>query len=653
MISEHSDADLARFLLAKLYMDHLASIDSVRGVLNALRKTPDDLTSTYDQAMQRINSQSATRMTMAKEVLKWVLLAKRPLQGREMEHAIKIVPSIKVIDHDDIVLAKKLVTFCGGLVHLDFDGCFRFVHYTTEEYFRTFCQYWFPDAEATVATSCLTYLLLDAPCTEIAKSTEMFQNRLDRYTFKERHPFYAYAAYYWGIHAKSATRESIHQLAMCFLSSQPHCYAASLWLYFPHMTKIESAASFPAIHLAAHFGMDKAVEELVGQNKGCLETQDIFGLTPLLRAALSGQTEVIKLLVQAGANVNSVNANNQSALFMATTRRHPTSVLALLECDAVDVNIPTSSSPNGTAFVRAASYGSCPLVEAFLRRPDLDVNFHESNPSRLTALSAAALGGHLDVVRLLLADSRTNTEIKDIDGQSVLSLVAAKGYFEMVKLLLEKGANIESRDNMSLTPLMRAVESGQRAIVLILRERGADVSATDYFKRSILHLAAESDSSKTLCDILRWKSDVDINAQQDSGETALHEAAKRGFSNSVRLLLRHLARVDIEDHRGITASVAAAMYGHSHIVGMAAMYSAAANDVLKCSRVSPTPDNDGTDQNTSQGVTEASSARTRLADDPTGVLTVDDGPEKVSPAPKRPIHPRIYPFKLRIPRSST
>ena len=64
-------------------------------------------------------------------------------------------------------------------------------------------------------------------------------------------------------------------------------------------------------------------------------------------------------------------------------------------------------------------------------------------------------------------------------GQTPLSWAAQNGHEAVVKLLLEKGADVESKSSNGRTPLSWAAENGHEAVVKLLLEKGADVESKD------------------------------------------------------------------------------------------------------------------------------------------------------------------------------
>ena len=120
------------------------------------------------------------------------------------------------------------------------------------------------------------------------------------------------------------------------------------------------------------------------------------GHTALMRAALDGDTETVKALIQQGVDINQRDDNGRTALMFAVMNMHHETVRALLESEA-DVNV--RSTQGGTALMQAALAGDLALVEALLERgADVHARLPETNDS---AETLAARYGNSEIARLL------------------------------------------------------------------------------------------------------------------------------------------------------------------------------------------------------------------------------------------------------------
>jgi len=95
-----------------------------------------------------------------------------------------------------------------------------------------------------------------------------------------------------------------------------------------------------------------------------------------------------------------------------------------------------------------------------------------------TPLSWAATNGHEAVAKLLL-EKGADLESKSKNGYTPLSQAAFKGHEAVTKLLLEKGADLESKSKNGCTPLWQAASKGHEAVAKLLLEKGADLESKD------------------------------------------------------------------------------------------------------------------------------------------------------------------------------
>ncbi len=148
-------------------------------------------------------------------------------------------------------------------------------------------------------------------------------------------------------------------------------------------------------------------------------TQSTCGLTPLQVASKLGSLDIVKLLVQAKANIEA-NGDQGTALILAAGSDHDESSVAdyLIENNA---NINAKSELWG-----------------------------------ITALMNAALFDHKKIVNFLIKVKETKLESVNKDGKTALHIAAYYGRVEIITALLEGGANIEATDNSGDMPIKAA-----------------------------------------------------------------------------------------------------------------------------------------------------------------------------------------------------
>lgn len=150
-----------------------------------------------------------------------------------------------------------------------------------------------------------------------------------------------------------------------------------------------------------------------------------------------------------------------------------------------------------------------------------------------------------------LFDMNADGEVSDTFSKFSSYVACIEGWNDIVKLLLDNGANIESKDLHGWTPLMHTVVAGRTRTLHLLLDRGADIKSLDKSGRSALQLAAETHHSDIVKVLLERGAIVD---EKDlSGRTALLRAAECGSPHVVKLLLERGASVEQKDLAGRSA----------------------------------------------------------------------------------------------------
>jgi ankyrin repeat protein len=184
---------------------------------------------------------------------------------------------------------------------------------------------------------------------------------------------------------------------------------------------------------------------------------------------------------------------------------------------------------------------------------------------RTTCLMTASQAGHVDMVQVML-EARADVKGKGDDGVPVLHRAAENGHEAVVKLLLDKGAELESKDSIyGGTPLLWAAENGHEAVVKLLLDKGAELEFKDSeYGQTPLLWAAES-GHKAVVKLLLEKG-AELESKDKSSQTPLLCAAANGREAAVKLLLEKGAKLESKDKYGQTPLSWAAEKGHEAVV---------------------------------------------------------------------------------------
>lgn len=254
-------------------------------------------------------------------------------------------------------------------------------------------------------------------------------------------------------------------------------------------------------------------------------------MTALLYAARDGRLDIARMLVDAGANVNQVEANKMTPLLIAIANDH-LDVAHFLLGKGADVNAADfwGRTPLWTALdVRDLDYdrsgeqhsdraAGMEMIQTLLKRgANINPRIAEVPPIRRwvlpisdiswvdftgeTPFLRAALAGDIEVMRLLLehgADPNipTNSNTTALMAASGVNWSVGQTYteskdrsMEAVKLCLEKGADVNAINTMGFTALTGAVNRGSDDIVEFLVKHGAHMDVKDKEGRTLMDWA--------------------------------------------------------------------------------------------------------------------------------------------------------------------
>ncbi|GMH38703.1 hypothetical protein BSKO_06587 [Bryopsis sp. KO-2023] len=187
------------------------------------------------------------------------------------------------------------------------------------------------------------------------------------------------------------------------------------------------------------------------------------------------------------------------------------------------------------------------VAEGQLRKP----GFRDTEPRALvnvpdadgfTPLDSAAQGGFVEIVKLLI-DAGANVEARDNDGGTALYAAAGKGHLAVVQVLLEAGANVESRfTETDDTALIFSADQGHHDVAAALIKAGADVDATNRDGFFPLYRAGLSGYPKVVKLLVESGASMEMRLE-GSGETSLMAAAFGGHTGTVKQLI--ISGVDV------------------------------------------------------------------------------------------------------------
>ncbi|MCA9934600.1 MAG: ankyrin repeat domain-containing protein [Ardenticatenaceae bacterium] len=281
----------------------------------------------------------------------------------------------------------------------------------------------------------------------------------------------------------------------------------------------------------------------------------------LFAAVTANDTDTVKQFLNAGADPNTVNSEGIPVLVRAIRGAGNTNIIKLLLEFGADVN-----SHNGSehAFLPQAAWAGQLEIVQLLLDAGADVNATKDFTARsgvlfhqASAVLHAVDGNHIEVVKLLIAYGADVNQTEWNNKGHALFSAAFYNYPEMVALLLNNGADPQINTNWDtgVTPLHGAADNGSIEAIRVLLDSGvnADIQTNTGLTPIMSVIEDGWASNKLEIFTILLEGGADPNAQDNFGNTALHHAAMRGSVEVIQFLIENGAVLDIENNNGKTA----------------------------------------------------------------------------------------------------
>ncbi|XP_071078492.1 ankyrin repeat domain-containing protein 29-like [Haliotis cracherodii] len=240
------------------------------------------------------------------------------------------------------------------------------------------------------------------------------------------------------------------------------------------------------------------VRRLLSEGSADINDRTRSGRTVMMWAALRGHREVFQLLVEKGADLSLADDSGKSILELLSLKGSTDMVEYILSLKIVDIN-------------GRGQWGRTPLMWAAER-------------------------GHTKLVQLLLRHGADPLLVTD-GGNNILHLACRGGHVDIVKYILSHTkVDINGRGSQGWTSTMEASRWGHGDVVKVLVNKGADPSYVSSDGRNILHLACEGGYVSIVKYILSLDM-FDINARNHAGKSGAWIAKSRGHSSVYDLLV--------------------------------------------------------------------------------------------------------------------
>ncbi len=311
---------------------------------------------------------------------------------------------------------------------------------------------------------------------------------------------------------------------------------AAIGILVGSLLAIASLSFSDDIHEFAQKGDLNEVKALIEKDPDLVNARDKDGRTPLHWACRGVHLEVVKYLVEKGADVNAEDSNKIVPLHSLATRNSAKAIAVLLDNGA---HVDAKDYGGGTALHYAAMSDASDAVE-ILVAAGADIENRENYSRTPLILCARERGGPRTIKVLLEAGADVNARDKFQD--TALNLASWRGKKEVVDLLLDAGATIPSRGRDVRYLFSEAASHGLGRLFDAIAKAGGDPTFKLSDGGTLLHAAAAGGSAEII-EILIGKG-LDINQRDNYGWTPLHYAARDGRVDAVRLLIAKGAAIE-------------------------------------------------------------------------------------------------------------
>jgi ankyrin repeat protein len=273
----------------------------------------------------------------------------------------------------------------------------------------------------------------------------------------------------------------------------------------------------------------ETVKVLIGKDNSRVNIKDEAGNTPLHNAVITGSVEMIEFLLSKGADIDAQNTQLNTPLHEAIQRRVENISELLIEKGA---DLSKKNIHHQTPLHRAASLNQRRTGELLVARgASIDpIDKFQRTPFLLVARHTGDVG-----FGKLLLDKGADINSKDMDNQMALNLAAWKGFNDFIDFLLDNGAEYDTTRGGSRWMLVFSANCGSPRLFRAVLDKESGLLSDESVKSSIMRTAVTGGSVE-IVKMLLSKNIPLTNDADRYGWTSAHYAALNGHAGMIRFL---------------------------------------------------------------------------------------------------------------------
>ena len=312
-----TNTSFSRFRWVYCQLDLLSRLRTPGAVRNALKSLPPTLDETYKALLSRIDGEEDKKLS--RDILELLAFSLHPLTLSEICEYLQITPGMFILDESKrLTDPKDVFSICGSLLNISGRSAqVSLAHHSVKSYLlsdikgdASYFQLSAPDAHRIIAIKCLAYLSLEefssGPC-------EKQSGINDRY---ERYPLLNYATLKWAVHTQKLEElgDSLWDILKAFLFSADAGrgnFHSWVQLLIPGSRNV---AGTPPLYYAASFGLTTVVRYLLEAGADTEVHGGRCSATPINIASFRGNEDVVKILLEYGADPHAMDNTPRSAI---------------------------------------------------------------------------------------------------------------------------------------------------------------------------------------------------------------------------------------------------------------------------------------------------------------------------------------------------
>lgn len=303
------------FRWVQCQLDSMSAMRTPKAIREALQSLPQGLEETYSRILRNVPSADAH---VVLRTLQWVTLSVTPLSLAQVSEAVAVEHGdLEIDDENRLISPDDILALCGSLVVRNELETLKLAHLSVEEYLfsngiredPTVATFAMTKVESSMSLllDCITYLNFNEFRTGPSQSEADFKERMERF------PLLPHAARSWPYYFRACASLEVARTEVSRFLSSKNQNAFLSWVQVLNARRIDQWDEWPrqatALYYASSFGLHSIVQALIQSGSVINAPASRFGGTALHGATLREHVNVMKVLLDAGADPDKPDFN--------------------------------------------------------------------------------------------------------------------------------------------------------------------------------------------------------------------------------------------------------------------------------------------------------------------------------------------------------